>query len=650
MAETIGTAYVQIEPSFEGVVPKIDKEFGGAGKDGGNSFSQGFAKVAGGVGKVAAGALAAGTAAVIGFTKQAVSSFGEYEQLVGGVETLFKDSAGIVQEYADKAYQTAGLSANKYMETVTSFSASLLQSLGGDTAKAANVADMAIIDMSDNANKMGTSMESIQNAYQGFAKQNYTMLDNLKLGYGGTKTEMERLLADASKLSGIEYDISSFSDVAEAIHVIQTEMGITGTTSAEAAETIQGSVGSIKAAWENLITAIGSGDDLEPYIDNVVNTALTAVGNLAPTIQQSLQGIGELAKGLAPIITQQLPELVSSLLPPLLDAATSLVDGLVQALPSILQTLVALLPGVVENICSILIDNLPMLLDVALQMIVELANGIAQALPTLIPQIVELVISIVDTLLNNIDMLIDAAINLVMALVEGIVTATPRLIEKIPEIIIKIWEAIIRNLPKILQAGVELILTLVKGIVNNYAKVFEVGKQLIDKVKDGFLQKIDDAKTWGKDMIQKFIDGILAKWNDLKASVSNVASSVKDFLGFSEPDKGPLSNFHTYAPDMMQLFAKGIRDNSGLVTDALNGVGSDMMNTGFNVSGVASIGGTVTANIGDSDRLGVIEGMLAQLVSLSDKNIYLDTGALVGGTADLYNRALGSISARSSKR
>lgn len=289
--------------------------------------------------KATAAAVGAAATGLSFMVKSAVTSYAEFEQLVGGVETLFKDSAGIVQEYAANAYQTAGLSANQYMETVTSFSASLLQSLDGDTARAASAADMAITDMSDNANKMGTSMESIQAAYQGFAKQNYTMLDNLKLGYGGTKTEMERLLADASELAGVEYDIENLSDVYEAIHVIQTEMGITGTTAVEASKTISGSWNATKAAWQNLLIAFGSGKDVKKAMSNLLNNAKNVVKNVMPVVKQALTGIAEFVGEIAPIIVDELPGLVQELLPGLLSAATSLVGALIQAMPNILSAL-----------------------------------------------------------------------------------------------------------------------------------------------------------------------------------------------------------------------------------------------------------------------------------------------------------------------
>ena len=240
--------------------------------------------------------------------KNAFDNFAEYEQLIGGVDTLFKTSSRKVQEYASKAYITAGVSANDYMETVTSFSASLLQSLGNDTSKAADVADMAMVDMSDNVNKMGSTMESVQNAYRGFAKQNYTMLDNLKLGYGGTKTEMQRLLKDAQKLTGQKYDIKNLSDVYEAIHAIQEEMGIAGTTQKEAMTTVSGSMNAAKAAWQDVLTSIGSGKNIKKSIKNFASTAKIALKNAAPVVRNAVEGLFSAAKDLAPEVLNILNE------------------------------------------------------------------------------------------------------------------------------------------------------------------------------------------------------------------------------------------------------------------------------------------------------------------------------------------------------
>ena len=284
---------------------------------------------------------------------------------MGGVETLFKESSAQVVEYANDAYKTAGMSANEYMETVTGFSASLLQSLGGDTAAAAQVANQAVTDMSDNANKMGTSIESIQNAYQGFAKGNFTMLDNLKLGYGGTKEEMERLLADAEAIQAqqgvmVDYSITSFADITEAIHVVQTEIGITGTTALEASTTIQGSLDSMKGAWTNLMAGIGDESaNTEQLVNNFVDSVSTAAENMVPRITQILEGIGEMARQLGPKIAEALPGLVSEVLPALLGAATSMIDGLIDGLSAALPALAAAVPQIIKTICNVLTENLP---------------------------------------------------------------------------------------------------------------------------------------------------------------------------------------------------------------------------------------------------------------------------------------------------
>ncbi len=315
------------------------------------------------VGKVSAGAIAAGGAAVGALTKSAVSAYADYEQLSGGVETLFKSSSDVVMQYAENAYKTAGLSANEYMETVTSFSASLLQSLNGDTAKAAETADLAITDMSDNANKMGTSMESIQNAYNGFAKQNFTMLDNLKLGYGGTKEEMERLLADAERLSGQKFDVSNYADIVEAIHVVQTEMGITGTTAKEASETISGSLGMTKSAWTNLIAGLGNGNaDLGKLVDDFVDSLDKLGDNIFPIIEKVLDGIGKLLEKFIPKIANKLPGWIQKIFPKLLNAVTKLVVSLAQNLPQLIQTLLPPLLSALIQVGAAIIQNLPAIL------------------------------------------------------------------------------------------------------------------------------------------------------------------------------------------------------------------------------------------------------------------------------------------------
>ena len=318
--------------------------------------------------------------AFINVGKQALNSYADYEQLVGGVETLFKESAGIVEGYANEAYKTAGLSANEYMETVTSFSASMLQSLGNDTQKSAEMSNQAIIDMSDNANKMGTDMSMIQNAYQGFAKQNYTMLDNLKLGYGGTKTEMERLIADANKVKEAngemaDLSINSFADVTEAIHIIQTEMGITGTTSKEASETISGSVNAMKSSWSNLLTGIADDNaNFSELVNNFVDSLVTALNNILPRVETIFEGLSLL-------ITNLLNILLEKIVPMGVKLIENLITGMTEALPDIMASM----NKAISTILTTLVSLLPKILNMGLQIAGSLIKGIGELLPTLIP-------------------------------------------------------------------------------------------------------------------------------------------------------------------------------------------------------------------------------------------------------------------------
>ena len=454
---------------------------------------------------VATGAVAS---AFAGIVTASVNARGEIEQSLGGVETLFKDSADKVIKNANNAFKTAGMSANEYMQNVTSFSASLLQSVAGDTNKAADIADMAMTDMSDNANKMGTSMEAITNAYQGFAKQNYTMLDNLKLGYGGTKTEMERLLADAQKITGIKYDINNLSDVYEAIHVIQGELGITGTTAKEASETLQGSFSAMKASWNNFLSGAG---DLSQVVDtatdvvkNVVRIVNEAIPDIVSSISKSLPELLELGGE----ILQQLIQGIITYLPELMNSAgqilSSLAQGIIQTLPQLLPVVLQIIQTLITN----LTNSLPQIIQVGFQVILQLATGIAQMLPTLIPEAVNCIVTLVEGLLDNIDQLIDAGIQLIIGLAEGLINALPTLIEKIPVIIEKLINAIVRNLPKIVEAGIKLIVMLAKGLIQAIPQLLSKIPEIIGAIVKGLGEGVSKVAEVGKNIIQGLWNGI----------------------------------------------------------------------------------------------------------------------------------------------
>lgn len=546
-----------------------------------SGLNKDVSKVKGILGKIGsvAGTAMKGVATATGIAATAVgslvtasvSAYAEYEQLVGGVDTLFKGSSKKLQAYADEAYKTAGLSANEYMSTVTSFSASLLQSLGGDTSKAADYANQALIDMSDNANKMGTSMESIQWAYQGFAKQNYTMLDNLKLGYGGTKEEMERLLADAQKLTGVKYDISSFADVTQAIHAIQTELGITGTTAKEANSTIQGSLNSVKGAWENLLVGITNPDaDFDTLIQNLIDTVIIAGENLLPAVQQALVGVSNLIDALFPLIAQKIPELIVQILPQLISAGTgivtSLVTGIQQNLPALIQGAIQ----IVNQLLTTFLTLLPQLLNMGVQMLLQLVNGIAQALPELIPQAVNAVITIVENLIDNIDMIIEAGMELLIGLAEGLIDAIPQLIDKIPTIIEKLLDAIIKNLPKLIQMGVQLVVKLATGLVQAIPTLVGKIPQLISSVLGAIGKLPGMVVDIGKNIVSGIWSGIsnMASWlwNKISGWCSDIFNSIKNFFGIHSPSK-------LFADKVGKMLGLGVGEG---FDDSLSSVYKDM--------------------------------------------------------------------------
>ena len=479
-------------------------------------------------GVAAASVAATATAALV---KSAVTAYADYEQLVGGVETLFKDSAGEVQKYAANAYQTAGLSANEYMETVTGFSASLLQSLDGDTKAAAEKANVAITDMSDNANKMGTSMESIQNAYQGFAKQNYTMLDNLKLGYGGTKEEMQRLLEDAEKLSGQKFDLSSYADIVDALHVEQTEMGIPGTTAKEAATTIQGSVNMTKAAWQNLVVGIADDtQDFDVLVNNFVESVTTAGNNILPRVEIALKGVGTLVEKLAPIIAKTVPNIVSTTLPSMIKAGTSMIrallDGLLKAVPELIpcfkdiinqliEVIVDNLPLIIEAAVTIagaivsgLVEALPDILDAGIELIQSLAQGLTNGIPTILSTAITIVSQLASTLIQNVPQIVQTGIQLLLGLANGILQAVPQLLQELPGIITQMVENILSCIPMIIECGIELLTSLVDALPQIIQSIVAVLPQIINGIIEALLGHIDEIIQAGIKLLVALIDAL----------------------------------------------------------------------------------------------------------------------------------------------
>lgn len=574
-----GSVLIEINGDSKG----LEKEINSAG----NKVKSGFSKlgsIAGTAMKGVSVAVGAAATAVTGLVTASVNAYAEYEQLVGGVDTLFKDSSKKLQEYANEAYKTAGMSANEYMSTVTSFSASLLQSLGGDTEKAADYANQALIDMSDNANKMGTDMEMIQNAYQGFAKQNYTMLDNLKLGYGGTKEEMQRLLKDAQKLTGIKYDISNFSDVTQAIHAIQTEMGITGTTAKEAGSTIEGSLNSVKGAWNNLLVGITNPDaDWDKLIQNLVDTVTTAGENILPAIKSALVGVSALIRDLFPMIAKEIPALVAEILPQLVQTGASILQSLMSGIQQNLPLLINSALQIITTIAQTILQMLPQILQMGLQIVIELIKGIAQQAPTLVLQIVDCMILMVETLIDNIDLIIDAGIQLIIGLAEGLIEALPKLIDKIPIIIEKIIEAIIENLPKIISMGIRLIVELGAGLIAAIPQLIGMIPQIIKAIIDAF--KNTDWGAVGKDLLNGLLEGFSNAGNIIWEAIKKVGNSmidgIKSFFGIHSPSR-VFAELGEYLP---QGFAVGIDADASQAVDSIDEMNKDVINS-MNLDGL----------------------------------------------------------------
>lgn len=513
------------------------------------------------VGKGLAVAGAAAATAVTALVSKSVGAFADYEQLTGGVETLFGAGGRSVEEYAqsvgksvsdiqgkydslmsaqnavlenaNKAYMTAGMSANEYMDTVTGFSASLISSLGGDTNKAADYANSALVDMSDNANKMGTDMESIKNAYQGFAKQNYTMLDNLKLGYGGTQEEMKRLLSDAEKLTGQRYDISSFADITQAIHAIQTQMDITGTTAKEASTTISGSWRSLKAAFQNVLVGLTTGGDMfDQSLDALINTAVTFGQNIIPAIKGALSGVGYLIEGLAPVIGETIPPLINDLAPTLANSAVSLISSLVNGLTQNATQFSECLSNIIIVAVAGISTVVPQLLDAASKIVSNLMQGLTNSMPQIVNGAVTLIEGLVNGLVNNIPLLIMGAVQLVTSLANGLIENLPRIIDAGVNLITGIVSASYSMMPQIIQNGMQLVVNLAVGLVRAIPQLIAALPRITGAIVKGF-----KSVNWfdlGLQLIKSIWEGIKSigseMWNGVKEKTSELWGGVKNVV------------------------------------------------------------------------------------------------------------------------
>lgn len=635
MATELAKAYVQIIPSAEGIKGKITEALGGEASSAGDSAGKtaGNKLVAGIKGIIAA----AGIGAAL---KSAISEGAALEQSIGGIETLFKESSNAVIENAKIAYKTAGLSANEYMETVTSFSASLLQGLGGDTQKAADVADMAITDMSDNANKMGTSMELIQNAYNGFAKQNYTMLDNLKLGYGGTKSEMERLLADAQKISGVEYNIDNLSDVYEAIHVIQEELDITGTTAKEAATTLSGSMASMVAAAKNVMGNLALGENIGPSLKELRNTvSVFLLDNLIPMVGNILSNIPTLLNGATSILFEMLRHMINGGIKNIIQAALDVTVQLISELAGDISALVnfgwdilqQLVQGIIEaatntdwneiadnivsnfksgigdseftleaaqelisNFLATITDNLPAVLQMGIEFAGNLADGILENLPYAIESIGYILQKLLNFITDNLPVIMQAGIEIVKKLAEGLAANGPEIASSAVQIVVQLLGSIAEKLPEFLEMGITLLGELTAGLIKAIPDLLAAIPGIISDICDSFTDF--DWADIGKNIIDGIKNGIKNAASSIADAAKDAAKSalngVKGLLGIHSPSRV----FENEVGKMIDLgLAAGIEGNVSQVTDAMKELSDStvgMIDTDFSVSPVVSAADT----------------------------------------------------------
>lgn len=681
----------EAEGKAQGFGPRLASALGGA---------------VGAVGTATVAAVGAAATAAGAIVKQAVDSYSEYEQLVGGVETLFKDSSDTVIQNAQRAYQTAGLSANQYMQTVTSFSAALIQSTGRGAqqdlealeksleeqytaekrhwedrialvkdstqktsmkrqmedelkalkehnkevlaeaeamnnqsvttteslAAAAEAADRAMIDMSDNANKMGTQMDSLMMAYQGFSKQNYTMLDNLKLGYGGTKEEMERLIQDASKLTDVQAELGltvdansmSFANIVNAISVVQKSMGIAGTTAEEAERTISGSMNAVKAAWQNLLTAMaGGGPSIEQAIADFTTSAEKFLNNMIPVFQQAMMGLAQIVTNIAPILAEMIPELLNQVVPMFLDAVMQIVDALIQSLPTLAQTIVQAVIGILPDLITAFIDILssllttilPAIFDLAIQLVIALGEGLAENADKLIEGIVTLITYIVDVFLENLPKILEVGMNLLLAIVEGLLFNMQPLMDAIVNIVGTIISTIIQNLPMFLELGAKILgeialgivmaipmlavsLLRVLGIVEDTKNDVGRGAQEMQSIADGTNNYVGNSMSQLNNMMSQTTSSFqqsAQKINDLSKDTSDKTADIAyDIRRYAETLGRDVKQFiseyvlnqFNMAMDKVREFRETLNKNIGYMIEDFDRLGQIIASPSVNPAGV----------------------------------------------------------------
>lgn len=648
---------LQREIAFtEGNIKTMEQEMKKAGKVDFTKLKntlKDIGKVAVDVAKKLAQITLAAASAITGIVSLGIKSYASLEQNIGAIEKLYGKSADELIENSKNAYKTAGISANQYMETATSFSASLLKGLGGDTKKATELTDRAIRDMSDNANTFGTSMDEVMNVYKALSKEQYTTLDNLRLGYAGTKKGMEQLIHDASNYKDIQEKLNitvkdgdmSFGNMINAISVMQEHLGIAGTTADEAKKTISGSINTLKAAFDNFLNGTGSPEALAEAFSNVATNVSKAFTQLLPSI---VRGLAETVKKVLPLLI----EIIREQLPKLLDEMTNLIDTILGFLVDNQDELAKTIGIIVSNIVKFFGENLPKVVKFALTLYTTLAKAFTdkETLDIIIKSIMECIDELINVLDESIPLFIEAITTLIetiaeyfeehydelketenkiyLALAQLLITLIPVLLEALVEVLGAIIHLIANNLGLFLEKGKEVVKTLAKGIGDKISAVKDKAKEIVERIKDELVKLPSKALNWGKDMVQGLIDGIKSKIDGVKNAAKSVADKIKNFLHFSRPDEGPLREYEEWMPDFVRGLARTLRDSSYLLEDASLDMATTLANnTSQALRGLnAGVSASLNPTINPSYSYDLNYQLMAQAMkeALKEVNVELD--------------------------
>ena len=648
------------------------KDVGKSADETGDKFQK-FGSVAAAAGKIAATAFTAAAAAVGALLKTSIEGYAEYEQLVGGVETLFGAGGKSIEEYAEsvgksvdevsddynklmsaqdtmlsnanEAYKTAGMSANEYMSNVTSFSASLISSLGGDTQKAADVADRAMRDISDNANKMGTDMQSIVDTYQSLARGNFQMLDNLKLGYGGTKTEMERLIADAAKMTDIQDELNvsvkegdmSFSNIVNAISIVQTKMGITGTTAKEASSTIQGSVSAMSAAWKNLATGMADETaDIDQLITNFIDSVGTAAENILPRVTIAIDGIIKVAERLLP----QLPALINEFLPVVVNGVMNLLNGIVEILPTVVDTVLSVIPQILTE----LIAMLPQILSTIISIVIQIINALSGMLPSIISAIIEVIPLLISELVAAIPDLINAAITLLMAIVDAIPAIIPPLLESLPTIIDTIVTALVEAIPQLIDGAIQLFMAILDALPVIIDALIDNMPAIIESIMVGIVQGRAAILTGAIQLFMGIVQAIPKVIPQLVKRIPDIIKAIITGL------KGGISKIGEVGKQLIEGLWEGIKGAGKWLGDKIKGFASGIVDGFKSFFGIHSPSTLMENMIGKNIALGIGAGFDKNIADVNKQirnAIQLDNVGINAKISGNMNNATGNANGNS---